>query len=190
MLGGTSVLNFMIYTRGNRRDYDNWSYLGNNGWSYDEVLPYFIKTENVKIPHLRNSPYRGRNGYLDVEHSPNTSPLHQSFAEAGREMGYNYNDPNGPEQLGFSLAQATMRDGKRCSAAKAYIRSVIHRKNLHISLKSWVTKVVIDPFTKAAIGVEFVKNRRTYFIRARKEVILSAGTIGSAQLLLLSGEIF
>jgi choline dehydrogenase-like flavoprotein len=171
-----------------RRDYDHWAELGNYGWSYNDVLQYFIKTENVKIPSLRNSPYRGKSGYLDVEYAPYTSPLHQCFKEAGYELGYNYNDPNGEQQLGFSLAQATMRSGRRLSAAKAYLRPVAsERGNLHISMNSWVTKVVIDPFTKMALGVEFVKNRKKYFIKAKKEVILSAGTIGSAQLLLLSG---
>ncbi|KAG5682514.1 hypothetical protein PVAND_011863 [Polypedilum vanderplanki] len=188
VLGGTSVLNFLIYTRGHRRDYDHWAELGNYGWSYSEVLPYFIKTENVKIPSLRNSRYRGKSGFLDIEYAPYTSPLHQSFKEAGYELGYNYNDPNAEQQLGFSLAQATMRNGRRLSAAKAYLRSVASsRDNLHISLNSWVTRVVIDPFTKMTLGVEFVKNRKKYFIKSKKEVILSAGTIGSAQLLLLSG---
>lgn len=188
VLGGTSVLNFLIYTRGNRRDYDRWEQLGNYGWSYQDVLPYFIKTENVKVPSLRNSPYRGTGGYLDVEQAPFVSKLHSSFIDAGREMGYDYNDPNGANQLGFSLAQATMRNGRRCSAAKAYLRPIAkQRENLHISMKSWATRIIIDPFTKAAIGVEFMKNKKRHMIKARKEVILSAGTIGSAQLLLLSG---
>lgn len=161
--------------------------MGNKGWSYKDVLPYFIKTENVKVPSLRNSVFRGTGGYLDVEQAGYVSPLHRSFVNAGREMGYEYNDPNGEKQLGFSLAQATMRDGRRCSAAKAYLRPVARRDNLFVSMKSWVTKIIIDPFTKVAIGVEFVKNKKRYMIKARKEVILSAGTIGSAQLLLLSG---
>lgn len=161
--------------------------MGNKGWSYNEVLPYFIKTENVKIPTLKNSPYRGTGGYLDIEQAPFVSKLHNSFIEAGQRLGYENNDPNGERQLGFSLAQATMRKGRRCSAAKAYLRPVATRQNLHISMNSWVTKIIIDPFTKAAIAVEFVKNKKRFVIKARKEVILSAGTIGSAQLLLLSG---
>ena len=142
----------------------------------------------MKIPSLRYSPYRGNSGYLDIEYAPYTSALHGSFREAGIELGYDYNDPNGEHVLGFSQAQATMRNGRRLSAAKAYLRSVAaNRENLHISTGCWVTKVMIDPFTKTALGVEFVKNRKRYFIKAKKEVILSAGTIGSAQLLLLSG---
>lgn len=115
--------------------------------------------------------------------------LHFSFIKSGLDLGYKNRDPNNDlsEMMGFSLAQATMKKGRRCSAAKAYLRSITNRKNLHISLRSWVTKVVIDPLTKIAIGVEFVKNKRKYYIKARKEVILSAGTIGSAQLLMLSG---
>lgn len=187
VLGGTSVLNFLIYTRGNRRDYDRWAQLGNYGWSYNDVLPYFKKTENVKVPSLRNSPFRGTGGNLDVEQAPFVSKLHSSFRAAGQILGYDYNDPNGDNQLGFSLAQATMRKGRRCSAAKAYLRPVSNRKNLHISVKSWVTKIIIDPLTKIAVGVEFMKNKKRYVIKAKKEVILSAGTIGSAQLLLLSG---
>ena len=180
-------MNFLIYTRGNRKDYDRWAQMGNKGWSYQEVLPYFIKTENVKIPSLKNSPYRGFGGYLDIEHASYVSKLHQSFKDAGSDMGYEYNDPNGDNQLGFSLAQATMRRGRRCSAAKAYLRPVARRQNLHLAMSAWVTKIIIDPFTKTAIGVEFVKNKKKFYIKAKKEVILSAGTIGSAQLLQLSG---
>lgn len=172
-----------------RRDYDRWAELGNYGWSFNDILPYFKKVENVKIPSLRYSPWRGNSGYLDIEYAPYTSPLHGSFREAGYELGYDYNDPNGENLMGFSLAQATMRNGRRLSAAKAYLRSVAaKRENLHISMSSWVTKIIIDPFTKTALGVEFLKNRKRYFIKAKKEVILSAGTIGSAQLLLLSGN--
>lgn len=143
--------------------------------------------ENVKIPEFRNSPYRGNNGPLDIEHAEYRTPLLDAFYQAGREFGYPINDPNGKSQIGFSQCQATMRRGRRCSASKAYIRPAAKRPNLHISMKSWVTKVVIDPYTKMALGVEFVKNNRKYYIKAKKEVILAAGAIGSAQLLMLSG---
>jgi choline dehydrogenase-like flavoprotein len=186
-LGGTSVINYLIYTRGNRRDFDNWEKLGNTGWSYRDVLPYFKKSENVKIPSLRTSPYHGTSGPVDNDHASYISPLFTSFIEAGKNMGYRHNDPNGASQLGFSLAQATLRNGKRVSAAKAYLRPVADRPNLHISMNSWVTKILIDPHSKVAYGVEFVKNRKKYQIRAKKEVILSAGSIASPQLLLLSG---
>lgn len=151
------------------------------------MLPYYRKLENVKIPQFRNSPYRGHNGPMDIESSPYVTPLLSTFYEAGKEFGYSVIDPNGEKQIGFSHAQATMRDGKRCSANKAYLKSACTRPNLSISMKSWVTRIVIDPVTKTAVGVEFLKNNRKYYIKASKEVILSAGAISSPQLLMLSG---
>uniref|UniRef100_A0A336K688 CSON015437 protein n=1 Tax=Culicoides sonorensis TaxID=179676 RepID=A0A336K688_CULSO len=186
-LGGSSVVNFLIYTRGNARDYDEWEEAGNYGWGWKDVLYYYKKLENVKIPEFRQSKYRGNNGPLDIELAGFKTPLLDAFFQAGREFGYPVNDPNGESQIGFSQCQATMRLGRRCSASKAYIRPAAKRSNLHISIKSWVTKVVIDPNTKTAIGVEFLKNNRKYFIKAKKEVILAAGAIGSPHLLLLSG---
>jgi choline dehydrogenase-like flavoprotein len=189
VLGGTSVLNFMIHTKGHKRDYDNWSYLGNTGWSYEEVLPYFMKTENVHVPSLRNQKYRGKSGYLDVDYPKYMSPLLNSFAQAGRDLGYPYRDPNNDlsEMLGFSRVQANTRKGRRASASKTYIRSILKRNNLDISLNSRVVRVVIDSKTKTAIGVEFIKNQKRYFVRAKREVILSAGSIASPQILMLSG---
>lgn len=102
-------------------------------------------------------------------------------------MGYEHNDPNAESLMGFSQVQATMRNGKRCSAAKAYLEPVSKRSNLHISMQSRVTKILIDPESKTAVGVEFLKNKQTFKIRARREVILSAGTVASPQLLMLSG---
>lgn len=186
-LGGTSVVNFMVYTRGNRRDYDEWASLGNTGWGYEDVLKYFKKSEHVNIDHLSDSKYRGRGGYLDIENSPYRTELFDAFIRGGEAFGYKQNDPNAEEQIGFSHAQATMRKGRRCSAAKAFIRPISHRQNLHISLKSWVTKILIDPVTKSAYGVEFLKNKERHLVRATKEVILSAGAIASPQLLMLSG---
>ncbi|XP_067015675.2 glucose dehydrogenase [FAD, quinone]-like [Anabrus simplex] len=186
-LGGTSVINYMIYTRGNRADYDLWAKLGNEGWSYDEVLPYFKKSENIKIPELMKSPYHGRDGYLNVERSPFYTPLLDSFLEAGKELGYPIVDYNGESQTGFSRLQLTERNGSRCSSAKAFLRPIRNRKNLHISMKTHVTKILIDPQSKRAYGVEFSKNKRRYTARARKEVILSAGTLNSPQILMLSG---
>jgi len=102
-------------------------------------------------------------------------------------MGYDITDPNGEHLMGFGRSQATIRNGRRCSTSKAFIQPVVHRKNLHISMKSWVTKLIIDPVTKTATGVEFVKQRQRFVVKARKEVILSAGTIASPQILMLSG---
>lgn len=187
VVGGTSVLNFMVFNRGHRRDYDNWAGNGNYGWSYDEVLPYFKKLEDVRIPELRDLPYRGKKGPMTIEHSKFQSKLLDAFLEAGQDLGYNVNDPNGEEMLGFSKIQGTIRNGRRCSTAKAYLRSITNRRNLHLSVKSWATKIIIDEATRTAIGVEFVKNKKVYRVKATREVILSAGPIGSPQLLMLSG---
>lgn len=181
------MVNFLLYSRGNARDYEEWAELGNYGWSWRDVLPYYRKLENVKIPQFRGSPYRGNSGPLSIETSPYVSPLLAAFYETGRELGYSVIDPNGERQIGFSHAQATMTNGRRCSANKAYLKPAAHRPNLHISTKSWVTRIVVDPNTKTAIGVEFLKANRKHFIRANKEVILSAGAISSPQLLMLSG---
>lgn len=187
-LGGTSVINFMLYQRGHRRDYDEWAALGAGpGWTYASVLPYFRRSERAQLGVGLDRRYRGTDGLVSVQHAPYTSELLPAFLQAGRELGYNVSDPNGEHMLGFSQVQATLRAGHRCSAAKAYLKPILHRKNLHISMASWVTRIIIDPRTRAASAVRFVKNRRTYTIRARREVLLAAGTIGSAQLLMLSG---
>uniref|UniRef100_A0A1B0D9G1 Glucose-methanol-choline oxidoreductase N-terminal domain-containing protein n=1 Tax=Phlebotomus papatasi TaxID=29031 RepID=A0A1B0D9G1_PHLPP len=187
VMGGTSVLNYMVYNRGHRRDFDGWAEAGNVGWSYKDVLPYFKKLESVRIPELRDPKYRGMNGPVTIEHSSFQTKMLRSFLEAGQKLGYKVNDPNGAEMLGFSKIQANLRNGRRCSSAKAYLRPMANRPNLHISKRSWVTKIIIDPITKTATGVEFLKRKRRYIVRASKEVILSAGVIGSPQLLMLSG---
>lgn len=186
-LGGTSVINFLIYQRGHRRDFDSWSLAGNDGWSYADVLPYFIKSERNRIPELVRSPYHGHRGYLDIEYAGYQTELVDAFLAAGGEFGYERTDPNGEQLLGFGRAQATMRNGRRCSAAKAFLRPAMDRRNLHISAKSRVTRILIDAKTRRAYGVEFIKNRKRVRVLARKEVIVSAGTIASPQLLMLSG---
>lgn len=186
-LGGTSVINFLIHTRGNKRDYDTWEHMGNPGWSYNDILPYFKKLENTKINSKIDRKYRGFNGPVSIENPKYTSKVLAPFLEAGKQMGYKINDPNAAQQLGFSKAQATMLNGARCSAAKAYLIPVANRTNLDIVTKSWVTKILIDPHLMRTTGVEFIKNKRKYVVRAKKEVILSAGAINSPHLLMLSG---
>ncbi|XP_075218093.1 glucose dehydrogenase [FAD, quinone] [Lycorma delicatula] len=188
VIGGSSVLNTMLYVRGNRRDYDNWAQLGNDGWSYEEVLPYFTKSEDQRNPYLaKNTKYHSTGGYLTIQDAPWNSPLGVAFLQAGEEMGYPIIDVNGENQTGFAFYQFTMRRGFRCSTAKAFLRPVRLRKNLHTSLWSHVTKILIDPTTKRAYGVEFIKNGLKRQVLARREVILSAGAIGSPQLLMVSG---
>ncbi|XP_022127846.2 glucose dehydrogenase [FAD, quinone]-like isoform X1 [Pieris rapae] len=187
VLGGSSVLNYMLYLRGNKKDYDIWESLGNKGWGYKDVLYYFKKSEDNQNPSLAQTPYHSTGGYLTVSEAPYHTPLVSSFIEAGLEMGYLNRDINGENQTGFMVAQGTLRRGSRCSTSKAFLRPAKDRLNLHIAKNSFVTKVLIDPRTKTAFGVEFVRNKMIYRIRAKKEVILSGGTINSAQLLLLSG---
>lgn len=126
-------------------------------------------------------------GYQTVQDNPYYTPLGIAFLEAGQEMGYDIRDINGDQQTGFSLFQYTMRRGMRCSTAKAFLRPIRLRKNLHISIFSHVTKLLINPNDKRVYGVEFIKNGKRYQVKARKEVILSAGAINSPQLLMLSG---
>ncbi|KAI5635483.1 GMC oxidoreductase domain-containing protein [Phthorimaea operculella] len=187
VLGGSSVLNYMLYLRGNKKDYDNWAAQGNKGWSYKDVLYYFKKSEDNQNPYLAQTPYHSTGGYLTVAEAPYHTPLVTSFIDAGMELGYTNRDINGENQTGFMVAQGTLRRGSRCSTSKAFLRPAKDRANLHIAMHSHVTKVLIDPRTKIAFGVEFVRHKLIHRIRARKEVILSAGTINSAQLLMLSG---
>ncbi|GJQ78192.1 hypothetical protein Trydic_g2522 [Trypoxylus dichotomus] len=187
VLGGSSVLNTMIYIRGNRRDFDRWEALGNPGWGYEDVLPYFLKSEDQRNPYLAKNKYHKTGGYLTVQDSPYNTPLAIAFLEAGQEMGYEVRDVNGEHQTGFALFQYTMRRGTRCSISKAFLRPIRYRENLHISILSHVTKILIDKQTKTAYGVEFIKNGQKHQVRATKEVILSAGGINSPQLLMLSG---
>lgn len=186
VLGGSSVLNAMLYIRGNKRDYDNWAQMGNVGWSYTDVLKYFLRAEDMKIPHYQHDPYHATGGPLTVEYFRYEQPITRKILEAGQQLGYEIRDVNGPYQTGFTRSHATVREGLRCSAAKAYLRPAAKRPNLHVSVHSLVEKVLIDEHQKA-YGVKFVKNGHERIVKASKEVILSAGAIQSPQLLMLSG---
>jgi choline dehydrogenase-like flavoprotein len=177
----------MIYTRGHRKDYDDYAAAGNTGRSYNEILPYFLKSENNTVPEYYASPYHAHDGYLNVERVRYKSTLVDAFLKGGQELGYKIIDYTEPTQHGFSRIQATQKRGRRVSAAKAFLKSVKYRRNLHVSILTRVTKVLIDPKTKNAYGVEYSKNYRRRIAFARKEVILSAGAINSPQLLMLSG---
>ncbi|CAH0552597.1 unnamed protein product [Brassicogethes aeneus] len=186
VMGGSSVLNYMIYTRGNKKDFDRWSKAGNTGWSYDEVLPYFKKIENFTIPEYQNS-YHGNDGYVQVGYAPYKTQIADSIIKASKQSGFNYVDYNGKDQVGVSRLQVNMRDGFRESASRSYLHPIRNRKNLHVKKLAMVSKILIDPLTKQTYGVEFVKNNRTYTVKATKEVILSGGAINSPHLLMLSG---
>lgn len=185
-LGGTTVINYMIHVRGNKVDYDEWAKNGNPGWSYDEVLPYFKKSEDF-IVEKQDPGYHNRGGYLRVEDVSFRSKAAHAFIKAGNEMGYKYVDYNGKEQLGISFVHGTTINGKRHSAEAAFLRPIKHRKNLRILTKARVTKVLIDKRTKKAYGVEYSWNKQYRKAIAGKEVILSAGAFNSPQLLMLSG---
>lgn len=185
-LGGTTVINFMIHIRGNKLDYDQWASSGNPGWSYDDVLPYFKKSEDFHV-RKQDKGYHSRGGYLRVEDVSFRSKAAQAYVKAGEEIGYKYVDYNGKDQLGISFAQGTTIDGKRGSAETAFLRPIRHRENLRILTKARATKVLIDPQTKKAYGVEYLWNKQYHKAIARKEVILSAGAFNSPQLLMLSG---
>nr|CAH7724670.1 unnamed protein product [Callosobruchus chinensis] len=187
VLGGSSVLNYMLYVRGNKNDYDLWEQLGNPGWNYSSVLKYFIKSEDNRNPYLARSPYHGTGGMLTVQESPWRTPLVLAFLEAGAEMGYPIRDINGADQAGFMIAQGTIRRGSRCSTAKAFLRPIKRRHNLDIALNAHVTRILINPSTKRAFGVEFIRKGRKQVVMARKEVIMSAGSLNTPQILMLSG---
>ncbi|XP_018311861.1 glucose dehydrogenase [FAD, quinone] [Mycetomoellerius zeteki] len=188
VLGGSSVLNAMIYVReiACRHDYDNWALLGNTGWSYEEVLPYFLKSEDNRNPYLARTPYHKTGGYLTVQEPSWRTPLAIAFLQAGQEMGYENRDINGFNQSGFMLTQATIRRGSRCSTAKAFLRPIKNRPNLHIAMHAQVLRVLFNA-EKRATGVEFLRDDKQRIVRCRREVVLSAGAINSPQLLMLSG---
>ncbi|XP_015112869.1 glucose dehydrogenase [FAD, quinone] [Diachasma alloeum] len=183
-LGGTTTINGMVYSRGHKLDFDIWAAQGNYGWSYDEVLPYFKKSERANLNEPVDESYHGRDGYVHVQNAPWRTPLTAAFLESGKELGYDVIDYNGQRQIGFSDSQLTMLNGTRCSASKAYLR--INRSNLDIVTEATVSRVLIDE-KNHAYGVEFIKHNKSYRINARKEVILSAGTINTPQILMLSG---
>ncbi|XP_034948464.1 LOW QUALITY PROTEIN: glucose dehydrogenase [FAD, quinone]-like [Chelonus insularis] len=191
-VGGTSVINFMIHSRGSEKDFNQWEANGNKGWSYRDVYPYFLKMEKLNINMNNeikgiNRNIHGKNGYLDVTFAPWTSKLRDKFLDAGEELGYNIKDCNEANPIGFCPAQVNLRHGRRVSAYKSYLRPIIKRKNFHLLKESIATQIVIDPITKVATGVKFVRNGKSFYIKANKEIILSAGSINSPQLLMLSG---
>lgn len=188
ILGGTSSINFMIYNRGNKRDFDRWAAFGNEGWSYQDVLPYFLKSENAQLQGLEYSPYHNHSGPLNVEDVYYRTDFVHAYIKAAQEAGYAKTDYNGETQMGVSYVQANTLKGRRHSAFKAYIEPIRQiRKNLHIVTLARVTKVLINPETQQAFAVRVLYHNTVYTIRARKEIILSAGAFNSPQILMLSG---
>ena len=184
VMGGSSSINAMVYVRGNPKDFDEWSEAGNPGWSYKEVLPYFKKMESWQNGADN---FRGGDGPLKVsEVSKQLHPLCDNFLSAAQEIGMKLNpDMNGEKQEGVGNYQITTHKGQRMSSSRAYLWPIKYRSNLTVLKKALVTKVLIRD--KKAYGVKYLKSGKTHELLASREVILSAGSINSPQLLQLSG---
>ncbi|XP_052095110.1 uncharacterized GMC-type oxidoreductase Mb1310-like [Mytilus californianus] len=186
VLGGSSSTHYMVHIRGSPHDYDEWAAEGCDGWSYNDVLPYFKKSEDVQIPEYKDKAYRSTGGPITVTSNPTAdSQLISVYQQSALEKGWAITDCSGPNITGFCPTQNDVRAGTRCSTAKAYIRPALNRNNLQVSINSHVTKIKIE--NNRAVGVVFMKDGKIKTVAATKEIILSAGAIGSAQLLMLSG---
>ena len=183
VLGGSSSINGLIYIRGQHQDFDLWRQLGNTGWSYDDVLPYFKKAENQE--HGADE-FHGAGGPLCVSDLRTDHPLHDAFIAGAQEAGYPFNrDFNGARQEGVGPLQLTVRGRRRCSAAAAYLRPAMQRPNLRVEVRALTHRILLDG--KRAVGIEYSQNGAVRQARARREVILCGGSINSPQILQLSG---
>ncbi len=183
VLGGGSSINGMVYFRGQHEDYDQWAELGNPGWDFKSVLPYFIKCETNE---LGKSIYHGHNGPLYVSNVRSPHLLAKTFVEAAVSIGIpKNNDFNGEHQEGAGLLQATQKNGSRHNTSQAYLAPIKNRKNLQIITKAFVTKIIVKE--KKAIGVEYIKGNQLHKEFCTHEVIISAGAIASPKILMLSG---
>ncbi|XP_065907070.1 L-sorbose 1-dehydrogenase-like isoform X1 [Dysidea avara] len=185
VLGGSSSINGLVYVRGSPADYDTWAEKGADGWGFDDVLSYFLKSEDSQLGE--DSKYHSTGGPLTVSYPSYSTVAAKAFVEAGRELGYRVGDYNGESPFGFSLSQLTMKNGKRVSTAVAFLHPIMGRSNLHIGTGVTVRKVIIKG--NKAVGVSYIQepNNVEGSVRAKQEVILSAGSIGSPHILMLSG---
>ena len=182
VLGGSSSINAMCYCRGHRKDYDSWAESGAEGWSFNDVLPWFIKSEDQENGA---SDFHGAGGPLGVRNLRHTNPLSSTFIEAAQQAGHPRTDDfNGPRQRGFDFYQVTQRDGKRCSTAVAYLRPALDRPNLTVQTHAQAEGIIFDG--SRATGVKYRRKGKPVSVEAGK-VILSGGAINSPQLLMLSG---
>ena len=183
VLGGSSSINAMIYMRGHRADYDAWAAAGNAGWSYEDVLPAFRRSEHNE---RGADAFHGTGGPLNVMDLRSPNPFSPRFVEAAKEAGFAaHPDFNGAEQEGVGLYQVTHRNGERCSAAKAYLTPALGRANLRVRTGAQVTRILLEG--TRAVGVELLQDGQRLSVRARREVLLCAGALQSPQLLMLSG---
>jgi choline dehydrogenase-like flavoprotein len=181
-LGGSSSVNGMVYIRGHKWDYDHWASLGNEGWSYDDVLPYFTKSEHNES---LDDDYHGKDGPLNVAELRHDNPFSRYFVEAGSQHYPINHDFNGAEQEGIGLYQVTQKNGKRCSAAAGYLNPVKNRKNLTILTDTIVDKVIFENLR--AVSVKCKTKNRDNEIHAKKEILLCGGAYGSPTILQRSG---
>ncbi|XP_044738906.1 glucose dehydrogenase [FAD, quinone]-like [Chrysoperla carnea] len=189
-MGGTSSVNWMMYTRGNIEDYNRWARMsGDYNWSWKNIQPYFKKLENYRIPYSDPN-YFGVDGPVHIEIPPYHSSLSRAALLAANQAGLPIHNINGPVEYGISPVQSSLKKGKRVSANTAYITPIKTRRNLHIKMNSFVTKILIDVKAKPlpkAFGVTFLNENGLNTVFAKKEVILCAGAINSPKLLMLSG---
>ncbi|MEL0001474.1 MAG: choline dehydrogenase [Rhodospirillales bacterium] len=183
VLGGSSSINGLLYVRGQHQDYDHWAQLGCTGWSFEQCLPFFKKSENFE---RGGDDMRGSEGPLNVMDMPSTHELLDAFIDAGEQAGYPRNpDYNGKDQEGFGYYQVTQKAGRRWSTAKAYLEPALKRPNLHLETDAHTTRLLFEG--KRCVGVEVVQRGKTQQYRAGREVVLAAGAIQSPQILELSG---
>jgi len=184
LLGGSSSINGMVFVRGQSQDYDTWAQFGNRGWSYREVLPIFRDMESYEGD--ADDEYRGRNGPLKVTENRETGPIYDALVKAAGEIGIEYTrDYNGARQDGIGMTQTTIRNGRRMSTAICYLDPARGRPNLTIQANALTECLLIEG--KRCVGVRYTVNGQPRMARANKEVIVSAGSINSPQLLELSG---
>lgn len=184
VLGGSSSINGLVYVRGNPQDFQRWESEGATGWNYASVLPYFRRAEKRATG---GDDYRGDKGPLQTRYGTLGNPLHAAWLTASRQAGYaTTNDINGYQQEGFGRLDMTVgEDGRRCSAANAYLRPAMRRPNLAVKSAALVTRVLFDG--RRAVGVEYRRGQALQTVHAQREVIVSAGPINSPKLLKLSG---
>jgi choline dehydrogenase len=183
VLGGSSSINAMIYIRGHQSDYDRWRDLGNPGWGYGDVLPYFKKSEDQENGV---SEFHGAGGPLHVTNLRSPNPLSEAFVEAAQQCGYSRNqDFNGAQQEGFGFYQVTQFEGKRCSTAAAFLQPVMKRPNLTVRTGVQVFDIIVEK--RRAVALSFQQGEGSTQEKAEREIIICAGAIGSPQLLMLAG---
>ncbi|GAB5506268.1 MAG: choline dehydrogenase [Rhizobiaceae bacterium] len=182
VLGGSSSINGMVYVRGHARDFDHWAEVGASGWSFADVLPYFRRMEHS---HGGEAGWRGTAGPLHVQRGAQKNPLFSAFMEAGKQAGFETTaDYNGSKQEGFGPMEQTIHQGRRWSAANAYLRPALKRKNVSL-VRGLARRVAIE--NQRAIGVEILADKQIQLVKARREVVLAASSINSPKLLMLSG---